>query len=187
MLNSEVMPPVQGQETPIVHMLILLAMNPAIFPFCWQEIWEPLVFACVLERVMFTLGLCCLCWTLMASQAFSMGAELCLAFWSFSVRRLLHGPQVLLDDLRKTNARRRRQGTTAKRVRRAVRPDDERKPWKPREKSDLSKLRAEQTRRWRELQEPWLLRRWERARRRAAAKRQRTNYCLRQNLYLILA
>ena len=175
------MPPAPGQVTPVVHMLILLAMNPAVFPFCWKELWEPLVFACILERVMFTLGLCCLCWTLMASKAFSIGVELGLAFWSFSVRRLLHGPQALLNELRKADAERRRsrQGppeTTARTV--------QRKPPEHRQCSDLSRLRAEQTRRWSELQEPWLLRRRERTKRRAAAKRQRMNHFLRQNAYV---
>ena len=148
MLSTEVMPPVTGEVKPFVHMLILLAMNPAIFPFCWQESWEPLVFACILERVMFTLGLCCLCWTLMASKAFWIGVEIGLAFWSYSVRRLLHGPQALVNELRKADAEKRRSrqgppGTTARAV--------QRKPPDPRQCSDLSRVRAEQRRRWREL------------------------------------
>ena len=67
-LNVDVLPPAQNRETVVVHVFILLAMNPVIFTFCWQEVWEPLVFLCVLERVMFVMGILCLCWTFLAAK-----------------------------------------------------------------------------------------------------------------------
>ena len=49
---------------------------------------------------MFALGLLCLCWTVMATKVIAMAVHFGFALWSFSVRRLLYGPQALFAELR---------------------------------------------------------------------------------------
>ena len=167
MLNVEVLPPSQNHENVILPVCILLVMNPAIFPFCWQDLWEPFLCACVLERVMFVLGLLCLGWTLMAAKVFDFGMNCGALLSRFSLRRMS----------RRTSGR---NGTAS------IAPaSTEMAPQVLRQRQDFTNLeqaRANETKRWRMLQEPWFLRRCQRAERRAATRRQSLNTFLRRSL-----
>jgi len=167
MLNVEILLPSQNHDNVILPVCLLLVMNPAIFTFCWQYPWEPLVCACVLERVMFVLGLLCLGWTLMAAKVFDFGMNCGALLSRFSLRRMT----------RRTSGR---NGTAS------IAPaSTEMAPQVLRQRQDFTNLeqaRAHETERWRMLQEPWFLRRRQRAERRAATRRQRVNTFLRRSL-----
>jgi hypothetical protein len=167
MLNVEILLPSQNHDNVILPVCLLLVMNPAIFTFCWQYPWEPLVCACVLERVMFVLGLLCLGWTLMAAKVFDFGMNCGALLSRFSLRRMS----------RRTSGR---NGTAS------IAPaSTEMAPQVLRQRQDFTNLeqaRANETKRWRMLQEPWFLRRCQRAERRAATRRQSLNTFLRRSL-----
>ena len=101
MLSVEVLPPSQNQENVILPICVLLVMNPAIFPFCWQDLWEPFLCVCVFERVIFVLELLCLGWTLMAAKVFELGVKCGFLLWSCSMRRMSRRagalPQNMID------------------------------------------------------------------------------------------
>ena len=188
MLNVEILPPSQNHDNVILPVCILLVMNPAIFTFCWQDLWEPFLCACVLERVMFVLGLLCLGWTLMAAKVFDFGMNCGALLWSCSMRRMSRRasacPQymlalafttfLMLDGRLNPTATAPDASIPSEMAPRVLR--------QRRERTDLGKLRAQEAERWRILQEPWFLRRRQRAERRAATRRQRVNTFLRRSL-----
>ena len=188
MLNVEVLPPSQNHENVVLPVCILLVMNPAIFPFCWQDLWEPFLCACVLERVMFVLGLLWLGWTLMVAKVLDFGMNCGALLWSCSMRRMSRRasafPQymlalafttfLMLDGRVNPTATAPDASIPSEMAPRVLR--------QRRERTDLGKLRAQEAERWRILQEPWFLRRRQRAERRAATRRQRVNTFLRRSL-----
>ena len=101
LLNVDVLPPAKGHNLVAVHLLVLLLANPAIFTACWDNLWQPLVFLCILERTMFFLGLFCLAWTMMVTKVVALAVHCGVGLWSFQIRRLLYGPQALVAELRK--------------------------------------------------------------------------------------
>jgi len=137
---------------------------------------------------MFVLGFLCLGWTLMAVKVFDFGMKCGALLWSCSMRRMSRRasacPQymlafafttfLMLDGRLNPTVTAPDASTPPELTPRVLR--------QRRERTDLGKLRAQQAERWRILQEPWFLRRRQRAQRRAATRKQRVNTFLRRNL-----
>ena len=102
-LGVDVLPPSRNHANVIPIACVLLLVNPAVFPFCWQSLWEPFLLVCVFERVVFILGLSCLGWTLMTVKVLELGVKCGCLLCSCSMRRMSRRagalPQTMIDAL----------------------------------------------------------------------------------------
>ena len=138
---------------------------------------------------MFVLGCMCLCWTALATRMFEMGVRCGIAVWSCPIRRRLrdvkswqhHALMLTLAALLMLDNR--LSPTISVQATSAPLIVAQRPPRQRRRCTDLTKLRAMQKGRWRILQEPLLLRRRQRSKRRAAAKAQRASVSVRHHVY----
>ena len=62
-LTTDVLPSTQkNTESILGHGLILFLVNPIVVSVIWQNLWEPFLYVCILERTVFIMGLLCLAW-----------------------------------------------------------------------------------------------------------------------------
>ena len=159
MLQTDILPPRQREENITVLLCVLFAMNPAIFSSCWEELWQPFIYMCILERTCILLGLLCLVWTLMVTKVIDIAVHCGLRFWLFPVRATLYSirawpRQIVVAGFAKVLKVGDRSSPHTKPT---VSGDGEprtRKLSKVKKKT-AEQERAEQHARWMKLQQPW--------------------------------